>query len=95
MREKIFKVDTLIRLQQVIWYIILMYFAALAALFMLDFEGVLELAGYGIIFIIATTALRLVVMAEEFRKSGLRRFWALSYLLILILAGIVIGDYLL
>jgi len=93
MKEKMFNTDMLIKLQQVVWYLVLVYFAVISALFMLDFQGVFKLAGYGIIFIIATTALKLVVMAEQFRKAGLRRFWGLAYLLILILAAIVAGDY--
>lgn len=93
MREKMFNTEVLIKLQQAVWYLVLVYFAVISALFLLDFEGVFELAAYGVIFIIATTVLKLVVMAEQFRRAGRRKFWALAYLLIIILAAIVAGDY--
>ena len=93
MRERMFNTDLLIKLQQVVWYAVLVYFAVLSVLFILDFEGVFDLAGYGIISIIVTTGLKLVVMAEQFRMAGLRKFWGLAYLLVIILAAIVVGDY--
>lgn len=93
MRERMFNTDLLIKLQQVVWYAVLVYFAVLSALFMLEFEGVFNLAAYGIIFIIVTTGLKLVIMAEQFRKAGRRKFWALAYFLVVILAAIVAGDY--
>lgn len=93
MKEKLFNVDVIVTLQRIVWYVVLVYFAGIVALFMLDIEGAFSLARYGIIFILAAIALILVFMAEQFRKAGLRRFWGLSYLLILILAAIVAGDY--
>ncbi|UCE25705.1 MAG: hypothetical protein JSU74_06585 [Candidatus Zixiibacteriota bacterium] len=95
MKERYFEVDMLIRIQQITWYLVMVYFAAIYVLFMLDFEGAFELARYGIILILGATVLKLVVLAERFRIARLRRFWLLSYLLVLILAAVAVLRYLL
>ncbi len=95
MTEKYFEVGILIKIQQITWYLVMVYFATIFVLFMLDFEGAFELARYGIIIIIGATVIKLVVMAEQFRIARLRRFWLLSYLLVLILIAVALLRYLL
>lgn len=94
MKEKIFNVDVLVKVQRVTWYLVLIHFALVFALFLLDFPGAFDLVAYGIILILAATAVKLVVMAEQFRKAGLVRFWILGYVLVLILMAIVGYRYL-
>ncbi len=95
MREKIFNVAVLIKVQRVTWYLVLVYFAFVYALFLLDFPNAFELVAYGVVLILVATAAKLVIMAEQFRKAGLIRFWVLGYLLVLILIGVVVQKYLL
>ncbi|UCG61731.1 MAG: hypothetical protein JSV52_00125 [Candidatus Zixiibacteriota bacterium] len=93
MREKVFNVELLIKVQRVTWYLVLIYFAVVYALFLLDFAGASDLVAYGIVLILAATAAKLVVMAEQFRKAGLLRFSILAYVLVLMLAAIVVQRY--
>lgn len=93
MREKYFNVDILVWVQRITWYVVLVYFAFVFALMILDFALAADMALYGIILILGATGVKLIVMAEQFRLSGLKRFWALSYLLILILTAVVIHRY--
>jgi TRAP-type mannitol/chloroaromatic compound transport system permease large subunit len=94
MKERGFNAGPLIWLQQVTWYAVLVYFGGIIVISLLDFPKAFDLAAYGIIFVLVATTAKLVVMAEEFRKTGLRRFQGLSYMLIFILAAIVAGKYL-
>ena len=93
MKEKVFNTDILIKVQRVTWYLVLIYFAAISAMFWLDMSQAPVLAPYGVILILAATGIKLIVMAEQYRLAGLRRFWGLSYLLVLILVAIVIVRY--
>ena len=93
MREKVFNVDFLIKVQRLTWYAVILYFAFVFALIILDFAATTNLVSYGIILILGATGIKLIVMAEQFRKAGLKRFWGLSYLLVLILLAVVAQRY--
>lgn len=93
MREKYFNVDFLIKVQQITWYLVICYFALVFALMILSIEAPVDLISYGVVLILAATGVKLIVMAEQFRMSGLKRFWILSYLLVLILVAVVIQRY--
>ncbi|MEW6412055.1 MAG: hypothetical protein AB1483_06215 [Candidatus Zixiibacteriota bacterium] len=88
MRETIFNVSVLIRIQQIGWYLVLAYFLAITILYMLDFENVFAYTKYGIILILAVAIAQLIVMAEQFRLAKLKRFWLLSYFLVVVLAAV-------
>ncbi len=93
MTEKLFNTDILIKVQRITWYLVLIYFAAISAMFWLDMDRASVFAPYGVILILTATGIKLIVMAEQYRIAGLRRFWGLSYLLVLILAAIVVVGY--
>lgn len=93
MREKYFNVGMLVLIQTISWYLVLVFFATLAVLHLLDIEGVFAYGKYGIILILATVLAQLIVMAEQFRLSNLKRFWVMSYLLILILSAAAAWTY--
>jgi hypothetical protein len=92
--ERYFNIEALIRVQQVTWYVALIYFAVVFGLIMADIRWATALTAYGVGLILMATGLKLVVMAEQFRMAALRRFWILGYLLVLILIAIVILKYL-
>ena len=95
MAEKIFKVETLIRLQRATWYVTVVYFTLVVALYLINLGPATTLAYWGVVWILAATVVKLILMAEQFRKAKLPRFWALCYLLVLILASIAVVRYLL
>ncbi len=93
MRETVFNVGILIRVQQIGWYLVLAYFLAITIMYMLDFEDAFVYTKYGIILILAVAVAQLVVMAEQFRLAKLKRFWLLSYFLVAVLAAVAALKY--
>ena len=93
MKEKVFNSGILIKLQRITWYLVLAYFGAVSAMFWLDMDRASFFAPYGVILVLVATGIKLIVMAEQYRLAGLRRFWGLSYLLVMIMIAIVVVRY--
>lgn len=93
MRERFFNVSLLARIQQISWYLVLAFFTVTAILYMLDFAWVFNYTRYGIILILLVAVAQLIVMAEQFRLSNLKRFWLLSYFLVLVLGAVAAAKF--
>lgn len=87
---------TLIKYQQVVWYFCLTYFLLTSVLLAIKSSSGYFLSHLGVKLVLAATITQLVVMSYEFRKSGNRKFAALSLvLLFVIVASSAIGSFLL
>lgn len=94
MTERRYDTTSLIRLQQISWYVALAYFGILAVLAVIGIDNAVDLARYGVIYVLVITLTKLFIMAHQFRAVNLRKFSFLSYLLVLILVSIVLLRYL-
>lgn len=88
-----YSIQSLIKVQQYAWYILLIYFAVVSIVFLFEWPLAETLAIIGVIFIIIVTILKLFIMGQHFNKLKLRRFSLLSYLLVIILLATVIWRF--
>lgn len=72
----------LIKYQRIMLYISVLFLAV--ACLLLIFKAPLgkELSRWGVIFVLVATLGQLLVMAQDFKQSGNRRFMFLSYVLV-------------
>ena len=94
MTEKYYNNNALIKVQQFSWYFAFVYFAIVAVLYFIDYANVNVYSIAGVIFVFVVTLLKIFIMAEQFRKAKLYRFWLLSYTLVVILLMIILIRYL-
>ncbi len=88
--------SALIKYQQFVWYFCLVYLSIVCLLLILNFSQAYFLSHLGVKIILAATLSQLIVLADQFRQEGNRRFMRLGYILILvILACSALGSYLL
>ncbi len=78
--------SALIKYQQFIWYFMLMYLSIVCLLLILNFSQAYFLSHLGVKIVLLATVSQLVVMAQQFRQSGNRRFMMLSYVLLIVIA---------
>ncbi|KAA3634761.1 MAG: hypothetical protein DWP97_06375 [Calditrichaeota bacterium] len=82
--------SALIRYQKVCWYILFVLFSVVVLLELLGVEAGIDLAFYAIVFTLAITFFKLILIAEHFRKLELQKYMYLSYTTIVVLLIIVL-----
>jgi len=88
--------STLVKYQQIVWYFCLAYFLLASVLLAMKNSSGYFLSHLGVKIVLAATISQLVVMSHEFRKTGNRKFAALSLILLLVIvASSAIGSILL
>ena len=93
MTETNFQTAALIRLQRFSWYFALAYFGLVAFMVAVGFEGAVEFARYGVIYVLLVTVAKLFIMAHQFRKVRMNRLVILCYALVLILGSTILLRY--
>ncbi len=85
------KVDSslLIKLQSLSWYFLFIYFAIAFCVYIFDFQIPLDLGYVGVWIILGITLIKLILIAEQFRKVKLIRITYIAYGL-LIIVGLTI-----
>ncbi len=81
------------RLQKVLWYLLLVWFAFVFVACLVLPSIAADLARWGVIMIVLITALRIVALGEIFRRKKLYRFWLLACTLVLVLISTVLLKY--
>jgi len=84
----------LIRLHQILWYTIFVFFLAVCALYPFDSDLSARIAFWGVILIVAGTVVRIVVLSELFRRARRPGLWALCGVLLVVLIGTIFLKYL-
>ena len=85
MNKQIFNSEPLIKLQRYSWYFLLVYFIFAFCIYMLGIDMSVDLGFVGVLIVLAMTLVKLLLMAEQFRKMKLTRFTYIAYLLLVIL----------
>lgn len=81
--------------QLMVWMAVFVYFSAVTVMLLAGMTVAEPLAKWGVVAILAATVAKLPLIARQFRRTGLSRFTALSYLLILLLLSTLLLGYLL
>lgn len=85
MTEKPFSNKILIAYQQNAWYLALVFFLVTVIMRVLGLSVAILLTEIGLVTLVLLTIGKLVIIAENFRITGLRGYWLFCYLLVLIL----------
>lgn len=85
MNEPKFNSELLIKLQTYSWYFLLLYFLFAFIVYFAGIELSVEVGFPGVLIVLVLTLLKLLLMAEQFRKIKLKRFVYIAYLLLLII----------
>ncbi len=75
----------LVKLQSTLWYIFIIYYSAVTAIYFFDSSLAESLTYIGIMAIIGATLLRVIALSETFRRSNHPKYMMLSYLLFVIM----------
>jgi hypothetical protein len=90
MNRERFQSGGLIRLHQVLWYAIFVFFFIVCLVYAFDSELSARIAFWGVILIIAGTVARVIVLSELFRRSHRYGLWSLCGVLLLVLIGTIL-----
>lgn len=74
----------LIKLQRLSWYFLFIYFGIAFCVYTFDFQVPLDLGYVGVLIILGITLIKLILIAEQFRKVKLKRITYIAYGLLLI-----------
>ena len=85
MNDKKYSLEVLIKLQRYSWYFVLCYFATASLVYLFQIPIPFAIGFYGVLIVLLITLIKIIVIAEKFRKIHLIRFMILSYSLIVIL----------
>ena len=94
MTENKFQTGGLIRLHQILWYGVFIWFLAVCILYPFNSELATKLSFWGVMLIVAGTVVRVVVLSEVFRRARRTGLYALCGVLLLVLAGTIFLRYL-
>lgn len=76
-----------------LWYLLAGWFAVVVALMAAGFSIGTKLAAIGLLVVLISAPLRILVMAEQFRRARMTRYAWLSCLLLFMLAATAIIRY--
>ncbi|MCK4573088.1 MAG: hypothetical protein KAU36_01900 [candidate division Zixibacteria bacterium] len=93
MSRQNFETATLIKLQQVSWYLALAWFGLIAVMIFAGVEGAVLFAKYGVVYVLVVTVAKLFIMAHEFRKVKMTRFFILCCVLVVVLLSTILLRY--
>jgi len=85
----------LIKLQSWAWYLFFACFLVAGGLSFLGTEIAERVTFWTIIVLLLVTIAKLVIIGEQFRRSGLSHMCGLSYFLVLVLLSTILLKYLL
>jgi len=91
-REK-FQTDGLIRLHQILWYGIFVFFLAVCIVYPIDPDLAARASFWGVILIVIGTVVRILVLSELFRRSRRYDLWSLCGVLLIVLIGTIFLKY--
>ena len=84
----------LVKLQKLMWWIILAWFSAARMVYPFRSELATDISRWGVFLILAATLIRIIAVTELFRKETIHRSSLIGYLLIIILLVTVLLGYL-
>lgn len=82
-----FDVQPMRLFQSVLWKLLALWFGLVVTLYFLHEGWAEDAATAGLAFLLVAIPIRVIVMAEQFRRARLHRLALLSYLLLVLLAG--------
>ena len=85
MSELKFNSNILVKLQEYSWYLLLVYFSLAVLIYFLQIDVPFQLGKVGLLIALGCTLLKLLLIAEEFRRIALKKFTYISYLLLCII----------
>ncbi len=94
MTTRQFQTGGLIRLQQILWYGIFVFFLAVSVIYLLDPQLAAQISFWGVVLIVLGTVARILVLSELFRRARCYGLWSLCGVLLLVLIGTIFLKYL-
>jgi hypothetical protein len=92
--ENFFNLKLLVKFQRYIWRGLFLVLTSAMVLAMVGNPFAERLAWLGVLLALIATVAKVVILAEQFRRSRLYRHWLLAYTLLTILASIVVIRFL-
>ena len=93
MTQERFQTGGLIRLHQILWYGIFVFFLAVCMVYPFDPNLAAQVTFWGVVLIVVGTVVRIVVLSELFRRSRRYGLWSLCGVLLLVLIGTIFLKY--
>lgn len=90
MRERYFRIGTIIWLQRLFWVLFVIVFGLATGLYIVEHPLANDVAAGGAFAILFIVAVITITMAELFRIARLYRYWLLSYMLLAILLSTIL-----
>ena len=90
MKESYFHTEIVTRWHRWSWYVLTLWFGAAMVVRLLAPTWDERIATWGIMLIFAVVGVKIVLLAELFRRAKLYRFWLLCYMLLVILLSTVL-----
>lgn len=94
MTEKNSRAAGLIRLHQVLWYAIFIFFLIVCVMYPFNPDLSARISFWGVLLIVVGTVARIIVLSELFRRSRRTGLWLLCGLLLLVMIGTIFLKYL-
>ncbi len=89
-----FETGGLIRLHQILWYGIFVFFLVVCLLYPFNPDLAARISFWGVIAIVIGTVARILVLSEIFRRARRFGLWSLCGVLLLVLVGTIFLKYL-
>ena len=90
MTENFFNLRLLVKVQRYSWRGLFLMLTSAMVLAMVGNPFAERLAWIGVLLALTATVAKVVILAEQFRRSRLYRHWLLAYTLLIILGSIVL-----
>ena len=88
-----FQTRSLVRLHQLLWYGIFVFFLAVCIVYPFDPDLAAGITFWGVILVVVGTVVRIVVLSEMFRRARRLGLWSLCGVLLLVLIGTIFLRY--
>ncbi len=95
MREAYFHTPVITLLQRWAWYLLTLWFGVASILYGYSHPLAGAVARWGVVAMLAVIVLKVILIAELFRRARIYRYWLLGYMLLAILLfTVVLKTYL-